>query len=274
MGKIKEKQMTRGVLLFAFNTPKVNYFKMAIAAAKRINHFLKLPVSLVTDDIQNYNGYEFDNIIYSESIKDNFKDQNPWYNKGRHQAFELSPYDETLLLDTDYVVNSNKLLQVFDYYTDFCCHNHTSYLLVPDANQECMGVHSYNALWATVLFFKKTKRVERIFECMKMIQDNYQFYGEIHGFYSFAFRNDYALAIASKIVNGQFNEPTDFIPYPLVHAGRDITVEKLYKKQFGTEYKVTITNHNDLKNKKEYIIIKDVDFHMIDKDNFMELFNE
>jgi len=271
MGKTKEKSMTRGVLLFAFNTEKVNYFKMAIATAKRINHFLNLPVSVITDDINNYNGYEFDNIIYTESNKDNMKEKNPWYNKGRYQAFELTPYDETLLLDTDYIVNSTKLLEVFDFYNDFCCHNRTSYLMVPDASQEHMGVHSYNALWATTIFFRKTKRVNHIFNCIKMIQDNYEFYAQLHGFYSMSFRNDYALAIACKIVNGEFNESTDFIPWNLVHAGRDVIVENVSDELFGTEYKIKIFNQNELKPKKEYMYIKDIDFHMINKDNFMEI---
>lgn len=271
MGKIKEKPLTKGVLLFAFNTEKVNYFEMAIATAKRVNHFLNLPVTVITDDINNYSGYEFDNIIYAESNKDNMKEKNPWYNKGRYQAFDMTPYDETLLLDTDYVVNSSKLLEVFDFYDDFCCHNRTSYLMVPDASQECMGVHSYNALWATAVFFKKTKRVNRIFECMEMIQENYEFYAGIHGFYSMSFRNDYALAIACKIVDGQFDNPQNFIPWNLVHAGRDVIIENVSDKEFNTEYRVTILNQNELKPKKEYMLIKDIDFHMINKDNFMEV---
>ena len=36
--------MTKGALLFAFNSPKYNYYEMAVATAKRINHFLDLPV--------------------------------------------------------------------------------------------------------------------------------------------------------------------------------------------------------------------------------------
>ena len=38
--------MSRGAILFAFNSPKFNYYKMAEATAKRINHFLSMPVTL------------------------------------------------------------------------------------------------------------------------------------------------------------------------------------------------------------------------------------
>ena len=43
--------MTRGILLFAFNTPNVNYVEMAVETAKRSNHFLNLPVTLITDNV-------------------------------------------------------------------------------------------------------------------------------------------------------------------------------------------------------------------------------
>ena len=42
--------MSKGALLFAFNSPKYNYYEMAVATAKRINHFLDLPVTVITDD--------------------------------------------------------------------------------------------------------------------------------------------------------------------------------------------------------------------------------
>ena len=56
--------MSKGALLFAFNSPKYNYFEMAIATAKRINHFLDLPVTIVTDinSMPIKQLYKFDNV--------------------------------------------------------------------------------------------------------------------------------------------------------------------------------------------------------------------
>ena len=104
--------MSKGVILFAFNSPKFNYYDMAVATAKRINHFLNLPVTLVTDEtsIPTDPNYVFDKTITVTPDKNNKRDWGIWINKGRYQAYELSPYDETILLDTDYLVNSNKLL--------------------------------------------------------------------------------------------------------------------------------------------------------------------
>jgi hypothetical protein len=113
--------MTRGAILFAFNNQKFDYYKMAVATAKRINHFLNMPVTVVTnDDSITDTTYKFDHTITVEADKTNYREKQIWINKGRYQAYELSPYDETLLLDTDYMINSTKLLSVFDYYDDFC----------------------------------------------------------------------------------------------------------------------------------------------------------
>ena len=120
--------MSQGVLLFAFNSPKYNYYEMAVATAKRINHFLGLPVTLVTDEesLPQNQTYIFDNTIITTADKTNSREWGVWMNKGRFRAYDLSPYDETILLDTDYMVNSDKLLKLFELPTDFCCHDSRS----------------------------------------------------------------------------------------------------------------------------------------------------
>ena len=47
----------------------------------------------------------------------------PWNNKDRHMAYELSPYDTTLVMDIDYFSYTDNLLQFMDTSYDF---------LVPD----------------------------------------------------------------------------------------------------------------------------------------------
>jgi hypothetical protein len=65
MDRTREKKMSKGVILFAFNSPKINYYDMAVSTAKRINHFLDLPVTIVTDvnSIPTSIDYSFDNTI-------------------------------------------------------------------------------------------------------------------------------------------------------------------------------------------------------------------
>ncbi len=265
--------MNRGALLFAFNSPKYDYYKMAVATAKRINHFLKLPVTVVTDEksVPDLPDYQFDNVIIVEPDKNNIRDHSVWINKGRYQAYQLSPYDETLLIDTDYMVNSNKLLKLFELNTDFCCHDTTSFLMHPGVAQEVLSAYSFKTLWATVVMFKKTQRSKQIFECLEMVQKNYDHYANIHNFIAGVFRNDYALTLATRIANGHTSPKEDVIPWNLVHVGKNTSVYRNNDDEFNTEYTVMYDNWQRGKIRKEYCTIKDTDFHVMNKDIFMEL---
>jgi hypothetical protein len=247
---------------------------MAVSTAKRANKFLNLPVTVVTDkttDLSKYI-YQFDNVIVVEADRNNLNASNEvWINKGRFQAYDLSPYDETLLLDTDYMVNSNKLLRVFDYYDDFCCHDTTSFFMQPNAAQEVLSAYSFKTLWATAVCFKKTSRTEQIFGCLESVQKNYEHYGNIHSFIGGVFRNDYALTLALRIANGHTSLQRDFIPWNLVHVGKDTSIYRNNDDEFNTEYTILYDNWTRGKIRKEYITIKDMDFHVMNKENFMDL---
>lgn len=265
--------MTRGAILFAFNSPKFDYFKMAEHTAKRINHFLDLPVTVVTDEssLPEVPKYNFDNIVLVEPDKNNRRDWGVWINKGRYQAYQLSPYDETILLDTDYMVNSDKLLKTFKVSDDFCCHGSTSFLMAPEATQEMLSVYSYNTLWATAVAFKKTNRAKQIFECLEMVQKNFDHYANIHSFVAGTYRNDYALTLALQIVNGHTILPGDIIPWNLMHVGKNTSVYRNNDDEFNTEYTVMFDKWQRGKIKKEYMTISDMDFHVMNKENFLEL---
>lgn len=265
--------MNRGVLLFAFNSPKFNYYEMAVATAKRINHFLGLPVTLVTDNesLPEEQTYMFDKVVIAPADTSNSRDNVVWLNKGRFRAYDFSPYNETIVLDTDYLVNSNKLLRVFDYYDDFCCHDTTSYLMQPNLPQEYLSSYSFKTLWATVIFFRKSTRAKQIFDCLEMVQKNYDHYNNIHSFVGGLYRNDYGLTLALRIANGHIDVKQDLIPWNLIHAGKNTTVYRNSEDEFNSEYTVMFDRWQNNKIRKEYITIKDVDFHVMNKDNYMEL---
>lgn len=254
----------KGVLLFAFNNGFVDYYRMAEQTAKRVERFLKLPVTIVTDSesIPNTLDYQFDNTILADKQTGNMKGNTQWNNKGRYRAYELTPYTETLILDTDYLVNSDMLLKPFELYDDFMCHRDTSFLMIKDPMQEMVSPSSFQSVWATVVYFKKTDRTKQIFECLQMVQDNYSHYVNLYNIPSIMFRNDYALTIALRIVNGHRENMNDYIPWPLLHLSNEVHA-----------YRDNDTQYTLIKDKK-YLVISDTDFHLLNKNNFMELVNE
>ena len=257
----------KGVLLFAFNSPTVDYFKMAVYTAKRANKFLNLPVTVVTDyntDVTKYD-YKFDNVIFVESNADNTKSKEVWINKGRHQAYELSPYDETLLIDVDYVINSNQLLKLFEIYDDFMCPKDISYLLHEDTPIELISQKSYETLWATIIAFKKTLRVKLVFDFMRMVEENYKYYVQLHSILGYTFRNDFALTFAIRTLNGQIEDNSLYMPWKLLHVTKEIDLIR----DTDTSYYAIIS-----KDRKQYCVLNDTDFHCLNKEKFIELMNE
>lgn len=257
----------KGVLLFAFNSPTTDYYTMAVATAKRVNHFLDLPVAIVTnkESINIDSKYIFDKVIIDVPDESNKKSKNIWINKGRYKAYEFTPYTETILLDTDYLVNSNQLLKTFDIYNDIMFPNKVSYLLDKPI-QENISITSYDTCWATVITFNKSSKAKQLFECMGMIQGNYQHYINLFNIPTSIYRNDYSLTFAHRIINGQFEDKTSYMPWSLTHLASNRKVYKISDSEFCNEFIVM-----DDKPRPNYIKIKDMDFHILDKRMFMDI---
>lgn len=251
---------SRGVVLFAHNTDNVDYWSMAVYTANRANRFLGLPVTIITDERSI--GQSTHNTITIEPDRSNSKHRSQWFNKGRYQVYHLSPYDETLILDTDYMINSATLLQTFEYSSDIVCHNNPTYLL-ENTEPEKLGQYGPTSAWATVIRFKKTQRTRGVFRMMQMIQENYEHYSQLYGFQPYSYRNDYALTIALRTLNGGVEDERDYLHWPLLHCGLETTVER----QSDTSYR--ISRHH--KQRNEYIIVNDTDFHMLHKQNYKAL---
>lgn len=255
----------RGVLLTAHNNGKDDYYQMAVYTAKRINKFLDLPVTVITDpDSVSDTGYTFDKTIFVEPDKSNHRKKSTWINKGRYKIYELTPYDDTLVIDTDYMVNSRQLLDAFNIDTDFCCHKNIKWLMEGD-NPEYFHKNLIPTLWATVMRFRKTKRSMHIFQMIEMVQNNYEHYAGIYKFMPYMYRNDYAVTIALKTVNGHLELPTDYLYWRLLHVSLQV---KVYRDS-DTAYTLMATDKKTGKN--QYIKLSDTDFHMLNKHNFMEI---
>ena len=126
--------MTRGVLIFAQNNSEIDYAKIALYAAMRVEDYLNVPVSLVTDSkdwllkSQPQAVSIFDKIITinsNTSQTKKFYDGTvssktlTWKNLSRADCYELSPYDETLVIDSDYIISSSLLSNIWNNNKDF-----------------------------------------------------------------------------------------------------------------------------------------------------------
>jgi len=254
--------MTRGALIFAFNNEVTNYVAMARWSAQNIRRHLDIPVAVVTDDPM---AEGFDQVIYLCPEGNNsrhFSDYDAtvtWHNESRASAYDLSPWDHTLLLDADYVVASDRLNLLFDIDQDILAHRWAN---------DITGLNDFSGLnyfgrfrmpqwWATVICFRKSNHAGLIFDTMEMIRNNWAHYRDLYNISKSTYRNDIALSIALNTVNGHTKTDAD-IAWPL----SSLTPEH-YLKSTGTDrYQI---DYVDSQNQRKYMHVAQKDFHAMGK---------
>jgi hypothetical protein len=141
-----------------------------------------------------------------------------WFNGDRYRAYELSPYDETLLLDSDYLVLDDALLKILDTTVDYSIMtDNQNFVQTMTGN---MGEMSLNFVWATAIAFKKTPKSKMLFDLVGRVQNNYGYYSKLYNLRRSNFRNDYAFAIADNIINGY--APSRGIPWTMLTVDRTV----------------------------------------------------
>lgn len=212
--------MSKGILVYAFQNNSINYIDQAIFLAKRVKTYLDLPTTIITDE--SITNSSFDNIIFCEKpkkqnknfIKNKSIERHPWYNAGRHSAFEHTPYDQTLILDTDYVICNSLLSKAFESASDLMMYSdRVNFLSNKNYKIPYISETGCKFYWASCVFFTKTKKTKIFFDLVKHIQENYFYYVNIYQLDGSMFRNDYAFSIAAHIMsNFSNNKIIDELP--------------------------------------------------------------
>lgn len=265
--------MKRGIVLIAQNTEEIDYIKIAKYAAYRAKKYLNLPVTLITD--QEIDHYPFDSVIIHNNTlfqrrldsKGNFT---VWKNFDRHMVYDFTPYDHTLLLDTDYIINSDQLNSLWELDSSFLCHNTTSSISRYNTSLEnIIGQYQIPMSWATVVMFKKDDFTRAVFDMWKMIQKNYIYYAALYKFNNQLYRNDYAMTIALNTVSGHLGHDDYNIKWPLFNVFGDVDITEINNQEFEFKYQKIISN-----TMRPYKIqIANTDFHFMNKFKLMELAN-
>lgn len=261
--------MSKGVLIFAYNS-SLNYVEMATVAAKLVKKYLDLPVTLVTNSIE-VTDQVFDNIIIQDLGESKFervfnfgtsKEKVIWHNQNRSSAYDLSPYDQTLLIDADYLMFDNNLKYLFDTNLEIACYNRV--VDITGSNHLQMGARvgfpGIPMQWATVLYFTKNKLAMGVFDLMKIIRNNYLYYSAAYNFDPQLFRNDYALSIALQALTGYDTKKFTVIPGPLMTANSTVSLTEIRK---SGELIFKWKHHND--SKSLMIRLQDTNIHIMNK---------
>jgi hypothetical protein len=225
MNTLKNKDESKGIVLFAFNTDTVDYVTIADRCATLATRFLRLPVTLITDQEANPK-FDYDKIVRIDYAGRNqrtdvvTKKQVQWKNFNRHSVLQHSPYDNTIMIDTDYVVLDTSLLKLLDQDYD--------YLVMGNSNdfQKNMPTRMGNIglpyVWATVVLFRKTTKSRLFFNLVGRIQRNWGYYRSLFNVDGSQFRNDYAFAMANIVLNGYSLDKRNCIPWNMLTISDEI----------------------------------------------------
>ena len=216
-----------GVTFFAYNNEQIDYIRLAVLAASAVKKHMKnnqtclitnkssldWSTKSITNKVLNK---AFDHIISEEpDHKPNIRKfyDSPWAtfecqfeNWNKNDVIELTPFDKTLMLDVDFLVNNNFLDMAFGIeeplmlYTDaITLRNERPFHLL----ERKLHKNGIPMLWSTAIYFDKNDEVVQLFfELWGHIKDNWDFYRYLYGFSTKIYRTDFAVSIATHVLNG------------------------------------------------------------------------
>ena len=229
--------MSRGVVLIVHDNGVIEYHRMALVCAWFIKWHMDVQVCLMGDkgtlirarDLPS-SEYVFDDMIHLQpdpnkdrcyvSKDGEVKKEGMFLNKSRPSVYELSPFDETLLIDLDYLIMNDGLNQVWGSDAPIRINSIIDNIAFVDKPEE-RRLHqlSIPLYWATVIYFRKSPEAQAFFEGMEYIRNNYDHYGRLYRFTTHLYRNDYAASIMVHLLNGSTGEngikwPVQTLPEP------------------------------------------------------------
>jgi hypothetical protein len=208
--------MSIGALIFAQNNAQVDYVKMAEFAATKIKKHLSIPVTIVTDTataLSNNHPFgtviEIDSLVESKKVFNNGVDDQTvlnWKNYARSDVYNLTPYDKTLVIDSDYIINSSVLKPALELNYDLQIYKN-SFDLGNRNMSEFAYVNQYSIpfYWATTFIFQKSEAMESFFLLIQYIKQNWIYFKELYNLPSVMYRNDHAFSIAIHLMQDRSN---------------------------------------------------------------------
>lgn len=220
-----EVPVSKGFLVFAKNTKTVDYVQQAYALALSIKFSQKdvTSISIVTDDkVPKKYQKVFDNII---PIPWNTDDANSTYMaEHRWKLYHVSPYEETIVLDTDMLVLEDLTRWWYyckDYDLKFCSRilNHKLEPVIDTVHRKTFIANNLTNTYVALHYFKKSDYAHNFYKVLEFVINNWEWC-----FSKFApeqYQNwlsfDLAVAITTEIVGAHQDVLDPYGPLEFVH---------------------------------------------------------
>jgi len=271
--------MNKGILIFAHNNENIDYTLLAFIAAKLANKHLKQPVSLITDPLTFSSVTEEQKMFYDKIIIISDDDSNnvrklhdgttsqrvKFLNGSRSSVWEATPYDRTLLIDSDYLIFSDRLSNYWDVESDLMIGSHYNDIIGEDRigyHDKFVSDTGVKMYWATTVMFTKNEKTKKFFDLVNHIKENYQEFADVYQFDSTQYRNDISFSIAKHIFDGFETSQGINLPGVLSATDKDILHEVA-----NNRLKFLVSPMLD--NRYVLASIDDTDIHVMNKQSIL-----
>ena len=204
--------MSKGFLVLAQNTDSINYVRQAYALAlsikltqSNINN-----ISIITNDsVPDQYRTMFDQIIpipwgdAAESSR--FKVENRW------KIYHATPYDETVVLDTDMLVLDDltqfwSTFENYDVYYTGKVLDYRNKIISNDYYRKAFTANKLPDIYSGLHYFKKSDFAKEFYSWVELITNNWElFYGQfVKEHYPERASMDITAALAARIMDAEF----------------------------------------------------------------------
>lgn len=276
----------RGFLLHAFTSKELDYAKLAVCCALSIKSNLKNNNITLLADLgvekklnsltpKSAVSKAFDNIIIIDDqfqVSRRLHFDTPWHNfhatfnnQSRFLSYKHSPYDETILLDVDYIVMNDMFDDIWNNGEEILINRNIIDLKsnpFSHIDDKRVSQHGIPLYWATVVYFRKSPFAETFFDLIDYIRENYNFYKFLYGFKTSVYRNDIAFSIAAHILNGYIKTGIKPLFEDKIMASyqKDTIAEVMDSREF-----IFLSHNVEEPWKNTLVNIKDMNVHIMNK---------
>ena len=263
MKNTKNIQHDVGFLLYNIASPTVDYSKIASMCVSHLKHHMpQIPVAVCGEKIP-----EADINIPISDVKSNKRTymhkgnlhKDTWYNLTRDRSLDVTPFERTVLLDSDYIVQSNQLQLLLECASPIMMYDRIFNIKENLIEIDYLGETNISLKWATVLAFDHSEISQQLFYLWQKVLMNYTYYALLYRWKNDGtVWNDKAITIAlQQLTNYSSNTNQYIIPWchpfasfacDVEHVGLDKIVLRDVKGCFDVHTDVHILNKKELIN--------------------------
>ena len=272
-----------GIIIFSHNNNYIDYIKIACASAgyarRNLSGFHE--ICLVTDSESLSDNEELVNMYFDRTIivpvptnattrtyHDTYDNtvNAKFINTNRGNVYNLSPYDETLVIDCDYFIMSDVLDGVWGSKNDFMITQ--NYSDISNNNLDSVikiSNTSIDMYWATLFYFRKSEFTSMFFSMVDIIKNNWEWYYKKYSCDIKLYRNDHTVSIALHIIT---NGANDIVPkLPINCLMNSFDADRIFRIDSPTNI-LMLTKMN--KKSGNMVRIQNTDLHIMNKGSIMK----